>query len=174
MASGVEELLDMLFELIDEAKSVPLSSDKCMVDRDKALDLLDEIRAQFPVELSEAKKLVSSRNDYITSAKREADLIRKQAEDHARQMVAEHEILAQVKTRANDMIRQAEDRSKELRRVANDYCEDALKRTEEAVSDAFDEIKQSHARFRAAAGVAAQPASTSAGRRVVFDAEQEQ
>ena len=174
MASGVEELLDMLFELIDEAKSVPLSSDKCMVDRDKALDLLDEIRAQFPVELSEAKKLVSSRNDYITSAKREADLIRKQAEDHARQMVAEHEILAQVKTRANDMIRQAEDRSKELRRVANDYCEDALKRTEEAVSDAFDEIKQSHARFRAAAGVAAQPASTSAGRPVVFDAEQEQ
>ena len=174
MASGVEELLDMLFELIDEAKSVPLSSDKCMVDRDKALDLLDEIRAQFPVELSEAKKLVSSRNDYITSAKREADLIRKQAEDHARQMVSEHEILVQVKTRANDMVRQAEDRSKELRRVANDYCEDALKRTEEAVSDAFDEIKQSHARFRAAAGVGTQSAAAGAGRSAVFDAEQDQ
>ena len=30
MATGVEELLDMLFEMIDEAKSMPLSSDKCI------------------------------------------------------------------------------------------------------------------------------------------------
>ena len=56
MASGVEELLDMLFEMIDEAKSMPLSSDKCILERDKALDLLDEIRAQFPMELAEAKR----------------------------------------------------------------------------------------------------------------------
>ena len=52
MATGVEELLDMLFEMIDEAKSMPLSSDKCILERDKALDLLDEIRAQFPMELA--------------------------------------------------------------------------------------------------------------------------
>ena len=60
MASGVEELLDMLFDMVDEAKNVPLSSDKCMIERDRALDLIDDIRAQFPVELSEAKKLMAS------------------------------------------------------------------------------------------------------------------
>lgn len=62
MATGVEELLDMLFEMIDEAKSMPLSSDKCILERDKALDLLDEIRAQFPMELAEAKKLIAARS----------------------------------------------------------------------------------------------------------------
>ena len=36
MATGVEELLDMLYELIDEAKSVPLSNEKCIIERDKA------------------------------------------------------------------------------------------------------------------------------------------
>ena len=61
MATGVEELLDMLFEMIDEAKGVPLSSEKCVIERDKALDLLDEIRGQFPVELAEAKKLMAAR-----------------------------------------------------------------------------------------------------------------
>ena len=75
MATGVEELLDMLYELIDEAKSVPLASDKCIIERDKALDLLDDIKAKFPMELSEAKKLIAARTDYIASAKREADLI---------------------------------------------------------------------------------------------------
>lgn len=172
MASGVEELLDMLYELIDEAKSVPLSGDRCMLDRDKALDLLDEIRAQFPVELAEAKKLTSTRNDYLASAKREGDLIRKQAEEQARHLVADHEVLSQAKARANEMLRQAEERSRELRRVANEYCEDALKRTEEAVADAYDEIKQSRAKFRALSGGGQQQAADR-GRPAIYDAEQD-
>ena len=81
MATEVDELLDILFEMIDEAKNVPLASDKCMVERDKALDLIDEIRGQFPMELAEAKKLRSARDEYIASAKREGELILKQAED---------------------------------------------------------------------------------------------
>ena len=146
MATGVEELVDMLFAMIDEAKSVPLSSEKCIIERDKALDLLDDIKAQFPMELGEAKKLLAARADYIASAKREAELIRKQAEEKARQMLAEDELLAQAKQKSNEMVKVAEDRSRELRRAANEYCEDALRRTEEAVSEAYDEIKRSRAR----------------------------
>ena len=144
MASGVEELLDMLFDMVDEAKNVPLSSDNCMIERDRALDLIDDIRAQFPVELSEAKKLMASRADMIASAKREADAIRRQAE---------------------------EDRSRELKRSANDYCEDALRRTEEAVAEAYDEIKKSRSRFRAAASAALgiQP-SAGGSARPMYDA----
>ena len=132
MATGVEELLDMLYELIDEAKSVPLSNEKCIIERDKALDLLDDIKAQFPMELSEAKKLIAARSDYIASAKREADLMKKQAEEQARQMVDEDELMAKARQKANELIRQTEERCRELRRSANEYCEDALRRTEEA------------------------------------------
>ena len=95
MATGVEELVDMLFAMIDEAKSVPLSSEKCIIERDRALDLLDDIKAQFPMEFGEAKKLLAARADYIASAKREADLIRKQAEDRAKQLLDEDELMAQ-------------------------------------------------------------------------------
>ena len=141
MASGVEELLDMLFDMVDEAKNVPLSSDRCMIERDRALDLIDDIRAQFPVELSEAKKVMASRADLIASAKREAEAIR----------------------------RQAEDRSRELKRSANEYCEDALRRTEEAVAEAYNEIKQSRARFRAAAS-STSAGQASSGGRPMYDA----
>ena len=167
MATGVEELLDMLFDMIDEAKSLPLTSDKCIIERDKALDLLDDIRSQFPMELAEAKKLVAARAEYIASAKREGELIRKQAEDQAKQMLAEDELLAQARQKSNELVRSAEERSRELRRAANDYCEDALRRTEEAVSEAYDEIKKSRARFRALAG-----GGQSAGRQP-FDAAAE-
>ncbi len=157
MATGVEELLDMLYELIDEAKNVPLSSERCIIDRDKALDLLDDIKAQFPIELAEAKKLVAARTDYINSAKQEADSIRRQAEDRARQMVAQDEILLQTRQRANEIVRQADERSRELRKSANDYCEDALRRTEEAIAEALGEVKESRSKFRAAANATGTP-----------------
>lgn len=67
-------------------------------------------------------------------------------------MVSENELLAQTKQKANEMMRTAEERSRDLRKAANDYCEDALRRTEEAVAEAYDEIKKSRARFRAVAG----------------------
>ena len=168
MATGVNELLDMLFEMIDEAKSVPLAGDKCMVERTEALDLIDEIRGAFPMELAEAKKLLAARSDYLASAKREGDLIIQQAEEKAKQMLAEDELLAQAKQRGAALVRQAEDRSAELMRAANAYCEDALRRTEEAVAEAYDEIKKSRTRFRSAAAGAAPQSQVQSQ---VFDAE---
>lgn len=157
MATGVEELLDMLYELIDEARNVPLSNEKCIIERDKALDLLDDIKAQFPIELSEAKKLTAARAEYIASAKQEGDNIRKQAEERARQLVAQDEILLQTKQKANEIVRLADERSRELRKSANDYCEDALRRTEEAIGEALGEVRESRGRFRTAANAAAAP-----------------
>ena len=61
MASGINELIDQLYASISDAKGFPLSVDKCILDRDHALDLLDEIRAQLPAEVAEAKRLVSPR-----------------------------------------------------------------------------------------------------------------
>lgn len=168
MASGVEELLDMLFDMVDEAKNSPLSRDKCVIERDRALDLIDDIRAKFPMELAEAKKLLNTRTEFIASAKREADLIRTQAEEKAKQILAEDALLAQAKQRSAELMQQAEEHSRELKRAANEYCEDALRRTEEAVAEAYDEIKKSHIRFRSVAGASAAPAG---GERTAYDAE---
>ena len=168
MASGVDELFDMLYGMIEEAKNMPLSTDKCIIERDRVLDLLDDIRAQFPVELAEAQKLLAARNDYIASAKREADLIRQQAEEKAKQMIAEDQVLNAAKQRSAEMLRQTEERTRELKKAANDYCEDALRRTEEAVAEAYNEIKNFRIRFRSAAGGVP---SANAGQSKVYDAE---
>ena len=151
------------------AKNLPLSSEKCILERDSALDLLDEIKAQFPMEIMEARKLQAARAEYIASAKREGDLIRKQAEEDAKRILAADELTAQARERGKEILKTAEERSRELRRAANDYCEDALRRTEEAVAEAYDEIKRSRARFRAAAGGIGSPAPNPAG-RPIYDA----
>ena len=180
MASGVEELLDMLFEMIDEAKRAPLSNDKCLIERDQALDLIDDIRSQFPMELTEARKMMARRAEMEADAKRKADSIVRTAEERAKQLLATDTIALQARQRANEMVRQAEERSRDLKRSANEYCEDALRRTEEAVAEAYNEIKQSRSRFRAAAAATAagKPASGAAGAqgggsRTVYDADKD-
>ena len=128
MASGVEELLDMLFEMIDEAKNAPFASDKCVIERDRALDLIDDIRSQFPMELTEARKMMARRAEMEAESKRKAESIVRGAEERAKQLLAADTLALQAKQRANDMIRQAEERSRALKRSANEYCEDALRR----------------------------------------------
>lgn len=152
MGSGVQELLEMLYTMISEAWGLPLGAEKCVIERDKVLDLLDEIKAQFPTELAEAKRLVAARSEFIANAKREAESIRKVAEERARQMVDEQEIVRTAKAKSNEMILAAENKSGELRRVANDYADDALRRTEEAINEALDEVRQSRMRFRSVSG----------------------
>lgn len=152
MASNIEEMFDMLYEMIDEAKNVPLSSDKCMLERDKALDILDDVRSRFPVELKKAKELVEKKNDYIASAKREADDLRQRAEDHARRLLNEDAMTLEARRMAEEIVREAEQISFQLKQAANEYCEDTLGRMEEAVVDAYDEVKRSRAKFRSTLG----------------------
>ena len=169
MASGVNELLDMLFDMIEEAKPVLLSGDKCMVERSDALDLIDEIRGAFPMELAEARKLLAARNDYLASAKREGDLIIQQAQEKAKQLLAEDQLLAAAKRESEELRREAEAKARELKQAANRYCDDALRRTEEAVAEAYDEIKKSRTRFRAVAAGMDGPQTTAQGK--MYDAE---
>ena len=146
---GIEELIGTLYEMVQDARSVPFSSDKCAVEREKVLDLLDEISNQLPGELKQAKTIVESRNEVITNAKREAENILKQAEQRAKQMVSREEIYRQAEQEANDMIRAAQQKIKELRQVTNDYVDDAMKRTEDSIAQSLSDLRESRAKFRA-------------------------
>ncbi len=149
---GIEEIITTLYEMIQDARGVPLSAEKCVIERDRALDLLDEISNQLPGELKQARTIVESRGEVINNAKREAENILKQAQAQARQMVSDDEIYRQAQQEANAMVQAAQDRIRELKNVTNNYVDDALKQTEQAISEALNEVKESRAKFNALVG----------------------
>lgn len=170
MATTVEELLNMLFDMIDEAKNAPLSSEKCVIERDKALDLVEDIKAQLPVELAEARKVLNNRNELVATAKREAEDLRKRAETEARRLVSETEVMAVARQKATEMMAEADQKAKEVRNAANQYCDDVMRRAEEALGDAHTEMRRVQAKFREALGTTS--TTTSANR--MYDAEADQ
>ena len=148
--ADVNRLIDMLYEKIEDAKSPALKPNMSMVDRDEMLDLLDELRAQLPIEIKRAQELLAAREKFVEEAKRDVDRMMRQAELEAKTKVSESEVLAAAKERGRQIVAHAEDRTRQMYQVCNEYTEDALARTEEAIQMALDEVKQSRIRFRSA------------------------
>lgn len=148
---GILELIEMLYTMISDAWGVPLGQDKCLVDREKALDLIEEIKAQLPAEMAEAKRLVSARDEFIRNAKKEAESVRKMAEERARKMVEEQEVVRAAKARAEEMIATADNKSRELRKAANEYLVESMQNAEESMAQALDIVRKTRAKFRSAA-----------------------
>ena len=160
--NNILDLLDMLYTMVSEAWGVPLGNEKCIIERDKFLNILDEVKAQLPVEVAEAKRLVTARDEFIGSAKKEAEFIRKSAEERARELIDDQEIVKAAALRSNELLVNAENRTRELYKVANEYVDDALRRTEDAISAALGEVRQSRNEFRSAAAAAIRGAAESA------------
>ena len=156
MANDINRLIDMLFERIEDAKSPALKPNMSLVDRDEILDLLEELRAQLPVEIKRAQELLAAREKFVEEAKRDVDRMMRQAELDAKTKVSESEVIYAAKEKARQIVGRAEERPRQLYQVANEYAEDALARTEEAVQAALDEVKQSRVRFRSASAAAMQ------------------
>lgn len=153
----VMELIDSLYNMVSEAWGVPLGNDKCIVEREKALEILNDIKTGLPVEIAEAKRLVSARDEFIGNAKREAESIRKNAEDRAHALLEEQEIVRVAKQHSAELVSNAEYKSKELRRVANEYVDEILRRTEETVSTALKSVNEARSSFKSLAGTPATP-----------------
>ena len=93
----IEDIITALYDLIQDARGLPLGADKCIVERDKVLDMLDEISAQLPAELKQSRTIVDSRNELIGQAKREAEAIVRKAQEDADRLVSQQAIYEEAK-----------------------------------------------------------------------------
>jgi DNA anti-recombination protein RmuC len=145
---NLEDLIGSLYDMVQDARALPLGADKCILERDRVLDLLDEILAQMPVELKQSRTIVESRNELINQARREAEGIVRQAQEQAKQMVTREQVYIEAKRRAEEMVNQTQNRINELRKVGNDYMDAALRRTEEAIAQSLNDVRETRVKFR--------------------------
>lgn len=152
MGNTVFENIDMLYNMIKEAWGLPLSSEKCVIERDKVLDLIEEIKNSLPNEVSEAKRLVDAKAAYIANAKRDAETLKKAAEERAAQLVNEQEIYKTAKAKSAEVIANTERTTNELKRMANEFAENTLKKTEASLAEALEALKKTRSSFQGAVG----------------------
>ena len=112
---NIEDIIGALYDLVQDARAMPLAADKCILERDKVLDMLDEIIAQLPGELKQSRTIVESRNELINQARREAETILRQAQEQAKQMQTKEAIYVEAKKRSEELVAQTQERIEQLR-----------------------------------------------------------
>ena len=145
----IENMINNLYDMVQDARALPLGADKCILERDKVLDMLDEIIAQLPAELKQSQTIVESRNELIGQARREAESVIRDAQEKAKQLVSEEAIYEEAKRQCKELVAQTQERIAQLRKVSNDYMDDALRRTEEAIAKSLSDVQDTRAKFRA-------------------------
>lgn len=99
--------------MIDTSKAARAGG-HILVDRAKALELVDQLRLTVPKEIRAAEEVLSQRDHIINLAQTDARRTKSQAEDDYRERVDKHEILAQAEQRAANLLRDAEDRARRM------------------------------------------------------------
>lgn len=146
---NTEDIIGALYDMVQDARSMPLAADKCILERDRVLDMLDEIIAQLPNELKQSRTIVESRNELISQARREAEVIMRQAQEQAKQMVTKEAIYIEAKRRAEELVVQTQDRIAALKKASNEYMDEALRQTEEVIAESLANVRDTRVKFRA-------------------------
>lgn len=108
--------------MIDTSKAARAGG-HILVDRAKALELVDQLRLTVPKEIRAAEEVLSQRDHIINLAQTDARRTKSQAEDDYRERVDKHEILAQAEQRAANLLRDAEDRARRMIEQAEQQSE---------------------------------------------------
>jgi phosphoenolpyruvate carboxylase len=145
----IEDIITTLYDMVQDARALPLGADKCILERDKVLDMLDEIIAQMPAELKQSRTIVESRNELIGQARREAEGIIRKAQEEAEHLVSQQTIYLEAKRQCAEMVEKTKMQIAGLRKASNEYMDESLRATEEAIAKSLAEVKETRARFQA-------------------------
>jgi cell division septum initiation protein DivIVA len=126
-------LVDRLEELISDSRAIPLTR-TIVVDEDRILELIDQMRISIPEEMKKAQQITSQRDRVIAQAQEEAvrtiSLAKQQAED----LVAKDALVQSAKERADQIISQARADTESIRHESDDYIIESLEALERELS----------------------------------------
>lgn len=137
----LEMLIDELQEIVTGSKSVPLSGKK-IINTERLLEIIDEMRTNMPQEVRQAKSIAADRANIIDKSKQEAESIVQQAEERAKAMVEHHEITRQAQQRAGEIINKANADAAKIRQAANTYIENIMKKADDELSANLADLKK--------------------------------
>jgi len=121
----VQAKLDEINEMVDSAKSMPLSA-SCVVNRAELLGRIEELRELLPAQLREAQWVLRDRDEVIEQGRKDADRIIADARTEAARLVSRTEILQTATKEAEALGLEAEENATRMRLEVEDYVDTKL------------------------------------------------
>ena len=134
------QLIDRLEELFNESKTIPLTRN-VMVDEDKMLDIIDQMRIAIPEEVKKAQQLLGQRDRVLAQAQEEANRTLEIARQKAEQLVAKDMVVVEAQRRADQILSQARADGEGVRADADDYVVNSLRQLEAELERNLNQVR---------------------------------
>ena len=133
------QLIDRLEELFNDAKAVPFTPN-VVVDEDKMLELIDQMRIAIPEEVKKAQQIVAQRDRVMAQAQEESNRTLQLARDKADQLAQKDIITQEAQRRAEQILAQARAEAEGIRAEADNYALDILMQLQDQIAKVSNQV----------------------------------
>jgi len=133
-------LVDRLEELFNQSRPIWLTH-SVIVDEDRMLDLIDQMRVSIPEEIKKAQQLLVQRDRILAQAQEEANRTLSLAREKSDQFVERDAIVSAAQTRGEQIIAQARAEAEQTKRDADDYVLETLTKLELEMDRSLTQVR---------------------------------
>ena len=133
------QLIDRLEELFNDAKAVPFTHN-VIVDEDRMLELIDQMRISIPEEVKKAQQVVAQRDRVMAQAQEEANRTLDIARQKADQLTQKDMIAQEAQRRAEQILAQARADAEATRIDADNYVVDNLMQLQDQLARLTNQV----------------------------------
>ena len=135
-------LIDRLEELFNESRPIPFTHN-VIVDEDRMLDLIDQMRVAIPEEVKKAQQIIANRDRTLAQAQEEANRTLALAREKSETLMERDAIVDAARARADEIIAQAERDIQSYRGDADQYVLETLTRLELEMDRGLNQVRNS-------------------------------
>ena len=133
-------LVDRLEELFNESKPIWFTH-SVVVDEDRMLDLIDQMRVSIPEEIKKAQQILAQRDRILAQSQEEANRTLSLAREKAEQLVERDAIIQAAHIKAEQIIKQSTSDISLTKREADDYVLETLSRLEAELERILNQVR---------------------------------
>ncbi|HKZ43412.1 MAG TPA: hypothetical protein VJZ78_00060 [Anaerolineales bacterium] len=133
-------LVDRLEELFNQSRPLPFTHN-VIVNEDRMLDIIDQMRISIPDEVKKAQQVFSQRDRVLAQAQEEAGRKLTLAQEKADQLMEKDFIVQDAQKRATVIIEQAQIEAENIRVGADQYAMDKLAELERSIQSLMNQIR---------------------------------
>ena len=136
----IQHLIDRLEELFNESRGIPLTH-SVVIDEDRFLDIIDQMRVSIPEEVKKAQQILVQRDRILAQAQEEANRTIALARDKGEQLTSKDAIAEQARKHSDEIIGQAQREADAARREADEYVVETLTRLEVEMDRSLSQVR---------------------------------
>ena len=149
--SSLEQLLTELRQVVEEARSMPMSA-SAVVNRAELLAMIGQVEAAAQAELADAADVLSAKDDVVGQGHREAGELVAEARDRQKELASETEVLQHAREQAEAELATARREAEAIRKEADEYVDTKLAGFEVALERSLETVRRGRERLAAGDG----------------------